>query len=1072
VVRKLISLISAVSIVFSVVVVVSTPASAADPADVRINAEESRAITLGSNFQAESDESAVFISVPFVFSQAQYANIGSGKTLTFRVALKDMTTGAGAVVARERMLNSSGAVSGSMGGNSLVTNATPGSLTVYAYIDAGLLSGVNYRIDAQVYQDGVLLSSGYSIDPVFGTFKKVGSSIIADGTENYLAFVGVVCLIDSAYSTLQEGDVLELTVEDKGTPYDYIEFARIEGPLFSNSFIDADNDGVEELTLTSAMITSKFVIFVDARTDSLTARTYEPVVSIKKRGTATELAQGCATAPSVAPTTTSSVTGIAATVDLDSATSARCYIATAANPDLPFSSNMVMSGQTTCFFSGLKRGDYVVWYERTSRISSGSADVPGKPSPKSTVTTYAGGNATYPTFTGTEGGTGQGSLTLTNISFVGSDFATENRASDGNGGLLVGSIDAPENEYVIRNLTPSGMRSDFGGSGSVSLVLPPFNLRSASGFGSTISLGWYGSDRDKWVATLPGPAIPSTSYYGGVQPSSTVVIASGEYASGNQTVSLISRLEITSFCASAITGADNRAPSWSGSTIRQIVSAPTAEPLMVIDCAIERGTGFGPYFYSSIPFLVSFDGTEFVLKAKLGEEPTSAEPCSRTIISAANSGASSTNGHAMLASYQVTWAPSSGDCIFMSALPSSLVQSRDVFTVNSSYARTQHEDVLIVGATDEPGFQSYSSGSGWRLIVSGPNTHLLAAEVTGTPPTQSFRYRVARLISGEFGTLEQLPYLNVNGTEEFSGATNFSQIADFSEDVADSFLLSRRDFSSGSTAARANLTTGVLTSYQQMASTMAGDGGSLILGNRDGDLNFYGITSRTTAVLGQWVTTGSFDEALTSLPINQGASNTGVTAPSFGPPPPNPGPQQPAAAAPRFNGPIVDSTKIPARLVVGNQLNLIGTNLADVSKVEVGGLDAKVSTNADGTLKITIPVGLAAGTYDLVLTSSQGKVTIQNAIVIGSGSAGEIRPSTRMVADNTVKVWVFEAYGAGKVQILLNGKEIAWVNAAAADDPKLRDGYLVRTLTLAEGKNVIEVLVDGERVSRRVATGS
>jgi hypothetical protein len=179
-------------------------------------------------------------------------------------------------------------------------------------------------------------------------------------------------------------------------------------------------------------------------------------------------------------------------------------------------------------------------------------------------------------------------------------------------------------------------------------------------------------------------------------------------------------------------------------------------------------------------------------------------------------------------------------------------------------------------------------------------------------------------------------------------------------------------------------------------------------------------------------------------------------------------------AAP-FTGPVLNTPAIGAA-VAGGKLVISGSNLGGVSKVEVGGFDAQVVVLSDGSIEINVPRGLAAGVYDIVITSDAGRVTVQGGLTVRAGSAagvaGEPRPSTKMIAANTVKVWVFEAYGAGKVQILLNGQEVAWVNATDADDPKLRDGYLVRTLTLAAGKNVIEVFVDGERVSRRVATGS
>jgi hypothetical protein len=63
---------------------------------------------------------------------------------------------------------------------------------------------------------------------------------------------------------------------------------------------------------------------------------------------------------------------------------------------------------------------------------------------------------------------------------------------------------------------------------------------------------------------------------------------------------------------------------------------------------------------------------------------------------------------------------------------------------------------------------------------------------------------------------------------------------------------------------------------------------------------------------------------------------------------------------------------------------------------------------------------------------------------------------------------------------MLNGREIAWVRAIDATDPKLRTvtagpmagvSYLVRTITLQPGKNALEIYVDGERVRRVAYTG-
>lgn len=176
-------------------------------------------------------------------------------------------------------------------------------------------------------------------------------------------------------------------------------------------------------------------------------------------------------------------------------------------------------------------------------------------------------------------------------------------------------------------------------------------------------------------------------------------------------------------------------------------------------------------------------------------------------------------------------------------------------------------------------------------------------------------------------------------------------------------------------------------------------------------------------------------------------------------------------AAP-YTGPVLNTPSLSSRIAAGGKVVIPGSNLSGVSAVEIGGLAATVVVNSDGELEITVPAGLAAGTYDLVVVSSSGKLTVQNAITV-SGSAvdataGSATPSTKRMGDDSAKVWVFDVVGAGKVQIFVNGKEIAWVNTTDSSNSKLTNGYLVRTVELAEGKNIIEVFVDSERVRRTV----
>jgi hypothetical protein len=176
-----------------------------------------------------------------------------------------------------------------------------------------------------------------------------------------------------------------------------------------------------------------------------------------------------------------------------------------------------------------------------------------------------------------------------------------------------------------------------------------------------------------------------------------------------------------------------------------------------------------------------------------------------------------------------------------------------------------------------------------------------------------------------------------------------------------------------------------------------------------------------------------------------------------------------------YTGPIVTP---PAAVSFrpGGKAVLPGSNLSGVSKVSVAGLDVDVKVNSAGELEITVPSSLKPGVYDLVIVSDSGTLTVQDGLRVAAGSSSvgatsETRPSTKLKEDNTVKVWVFDVVGAGKVQIFHNGKEIAWVNTTDSSDSKLTSGYLVRTVDLAPGKNVIEVYVDGIRVDRKAYTG-
>ena len=106
-------------------------------------------------------------------------------------------------------------------------------------------------------------------------------------------------------------------------------------------------------------------------------------------------------------------------------------------------------------------------------------------------------------------------------------------------------------------------------------------------------------------------------------------------------------------------------------------------------------------------------------------------------------------------------------------------------------------------------------------------------------------------------------------------------------------------------------------------------------------------------------------------------------------------------------------------------------------------------------------------------SSSLTSVTYSSTVLFNTVEVEQATPAywPKKLTDSSVKLYAKNIVGAGKVQFFLNGREIAWVRAADANDSKLRTAngfhYLVRTVTLKAGmKNVLEIYVDGERVRR------
>lgn len=176
-----------------------------------------------------------------------------------------------------------------------------------------------------------------------------------------------------------------------------------------------------------------------------------------------------------------------------------------------------------------------------------------------------------------------------------------------------------------------------------------------------------------------------------------------------------------------------------------------------------------------------------------------------------------------------------------------------------------------------------------------------------------------------------------------------------------------------------------------------------------------------------------------------------------------------------YIGPIVNPLVSPAS--PGQEVTFTGDNLEDVEGVYFGDVTGEIVSSTNSTLTVVVPVGIS-GVIDMTVLSPSGRVLIQQAISIAEAAQSGPSFGTKRYGDS-VKVYAFNPVSAGKVQFFVNGEEVAWVNAVSSEDAKLRmlvrgeltTPYLVRTISLKPGKNVIEVYVDGTRVKRVAYSG-
>jgi hypothetical protein len=190
------------------------------------------------------------------------------------------------------------------------------------------------------------------------------------------------------------------------------------------------------------------------------------------------------------------------------------------------------------------------------------------------------------------------------------------------------------------------------------------------------------------------------------------------------------------------------------------------------------------------------------------------------------------------------------------------------------------------------------------------------------------------------------------------------------------------------------------------------------------------------------------------------------------------GSSEPAVSVP-YTGPLVTTSARPA--TAGGEVTLNGSGLDQVTQAETQGKPAELIAVTESSLTIKLPRDLASGTHDLTLRGGFGTLTVQDALEIKASVASSTVASwtTRLNPDE-VRMLVKNPIGKGRVQFMHNGREVASFETLDATDPGLvlvssgemaGTSYLLRTITLAPGKNALEIFVDGVRIWRAAYTG-
>lgn len=168
--------------------------------------------------------------------------------------------------------------------------------------------------------------------------------------------------------------------------------------------------------------------------------------------------------------------------------------------------------------------------------------------------------------------------------------------------------------------------------------------------------------------------------------------------------------------------------------------------------------------------------------------------------------------------------------------------------------------------------------------------------------------------------------------------------------------------------------------------------------------------------------------------------------------------------------PLDNAIKIGA----GSNLEISGGNLDAVEKVKVGDKIVEFEVK-EGVLKVELPQKLQLQAYETTIIDKDGNEIAGPIVDINKiqTTIADRDALIKRLPSGEVKVWLFNPVDVGKVQFVLEDKEIAWVRASGQtfSTSKLRTfgisqmPYMVRTMRIPDGSVAeFEFTINGKTI--------